>query len=400
MAKKLDDMGFKSSVADPDVWMRPATKVDGKEYYEYILMYVDNILAVSVTPLPIMEEIQDMVKFKNDKIEEPTNYLGTRLQKKWINGVKCWSITSVDYVKAAVENVEEGIKNKRWKLPTKVKTPMVSSYVPELDGTPELEPEELQYFQELIGMLRWTTEIGKVDILHEVSILSQYQVSPWEGHLDQVLHIFAYMKKKPKLSIYLDPSLPLIDYGESRTNIEDFQEQYRGAEEPMPHNMPRPRGRPVTTTEFVDASHAASKKTRKSHTGYLLFINRAPIFWYSKRQQTVETSSFSSEFIALKAGVECAAYARFKLRMFGIPMIEGHGTNIFCDNENVVKNSSNIESALNKKHSSIAYHYVRWAVAAGTITVAWIESGENLSDAFTKRLTETVRSYLFGNWTY
>jgi hypothetical protein len=77
MAKKLDDMGFKSSVADPDVWMRPATKVDGAEYYEYILMYVDDILAVSATPMPIMQEIQDMVKFKNDKIEEPTNYLGT-----------------------------------------------------------------------------------------------------------------------------------------------------------------------------------------------------------------------------------------------------------------------------------------------------------------------------------
>jgi hypothetical protein len=76
----------------------------------------------------------------------------------------------------------------------------------------------------------------------------------------------------------------------------------------MPHDMPMPRGRPVTTTEFVDAAHASNKKTRKSHTGYLLFVNRAPIFLYSKRQQTVESSTFSSEFIALKAGVECAAY--------------------------------------------------------------------------------------------
>jgi hypothetical protein len=292
MAKKLDDMGFKSSVADPDVWVRTATKVDGEEYYEYILMYVNDILAVSATPLPIMQEIQDMVKFKNDKIEEPMNYLGARLQKKNINGVECWSITIVDYVKAAIENVEEGIKDKRWKLRTKIHTPMVLSYVPELDGTPELEPDELQYFQELIGMLRWATEIGRVSILHEVSILSKYQASPREGHLEQVFHIFAYLKKKPKLSIYLDPLLPHIDYGDFKTNKQDFQEQYRGAEEPMPHHMPRPRGRPVTTTEFVDASHVANKKTRKSHTGYLLFINRAPIFWYSKRQQTIEASTF------------------------------------------------------------------------------------------------------------
>jgi hypothetical protein len=110
-------------------------------------------------------------------------------------------------------------------------------------------------------MLRWATELGRVDILFEVSILSQYQASPREGHLGQVMHIFAFLMKKPKLSIYLDLSLPNIDYGDFRTKREDFAEQYRGAEEPMLHVMPGPRGRPVTTAEFVDASHAANKKT-------------------------------------------------------------------------------------------------------------------------------------------
>jgi hypothetical protein len=223
MAKKLDEMGFKSSVADPGVWLRPASKIDGESYYEYVVMYVDDILGVSANPLPIMQELQDMVKFKNDKIEEPSNYLGARLQKKKINGIDCWSISSVNYVKAAIDNVEEGLRKKRWKLPTKITTPMASAFVPELDGTPELEPEDIQYFQELIGMLRWATEIGRVDILHEILILSQYQASPREGHLEQVLHIFAFLKKKPKLTIYLDHSLPEIDYGEFKTRREDFR---------------------------------------------------------------------------------------------------------------------------------------------------------------------------------
>ena len=85
------------------------------------------------------------MKFKNDKIKYPTNYLGAGLHNKHINVVYCWIITSVDYVKDAVENVYEGTKNKRWKLPNHIKTPMMSSYVPELDSTPELEPDELQY---------------------------------------------------------------------------------------------------------------------------------------------------------------------------------------------------------------------------------------------------------------
>jgi hypothetical protein len=95
-----------------------------------------------------------------------------------------------------------------------------------------------------------------------------------------------------------------------------------------------------------------------------------------------------------------AQYLRFKLRMFGIPMVEGHATNVFCDNESVVRNSTNVESSLNKKHNSIAYHYVRWCVAAGVITVALIRSEDNLADPFTKRLAEITRDYLFGNWTY
>jgi hypothetical protein len=137
---------------------------------------------------------------------------------------------------------------------------------------------------------------------------------------------------------------------------EDFKEIYRDAEEEMPHMMPKARGQPVSTTLFVDASHGANKKTRRSHTGYILFINRAPIVWYSKRQQTVESSTFSSEYISLRSGTEAIVYLRFKLRMFGIPMTPG-ATQVFCDNEAVVTSSTKVESTLNKKHSALAYHY-------------------------------------------
>jgi len=400
MAQKLDDMEFKSSVGDPDVWMRPATKPDGEEYYEYILVYVDDIIAISHKAKEVMDEITDTFKFKNDKVSPSDTYLGARLNEKSINGRKCWTMTSVDYFNAAIKNIEATLKHNRWKLPKKVTTPMTTDYSPELDGTPELDADDTQYYQELIGMLRWGTEIGRVDILHEIAILSQYQASPREGHMEQLLHIWAFLKKNPKLTLYFDPARPVIDYSLFKTNKEDFKEQYRDAEEELPHRMPRPRGRPVSTTAFVDASHASNKKTRRSHTGYLIFINRAPVMWYSKRQQTVEASTFSSEFIAMKACIEAIQHLRFKLRMFGVPMDKGHATNIFCDNESVVNNSTKLESVLNKKHNSIAYHYTRWNCAAGVVTVAWISSKENLADPFTKRLSAPVREYLFGNWTY
>ena len=55
---------------------------------------------------------------------------------------------------------------------------------------------------------------------------------------------------------------------------------------------------------------------------------------------------------------------------------------------------------MNKKHSSIAYHIVRWNVAAGITRVMYVPTDHNLADAFTKRLSEQKRAHLFGNWTY
>ena len=84
--------------------------------------------------------------------------------------------------------------------------------------------------------------------------------------------------------------------------------------------------------------------------------------------------------------------------MFGVPV--DNSTKVYCDNESVVKNSSKLESVLNKKHCALAYHAVRWAVAARIITVGWIPTDYNLADAFTKRLTVAKRDSLFGSWTY
>ena len=126
--------------------------------------------------------------------------------------------------------------------------------------------------------------------------------------------------------------------------------------------MPAPRGQMVSTHCFVDSDHAANTVTRCSQTGLLHFVNRASVTWFSQRQSTVETSSFGSEFIAMKTTVEHVEALHYKLRMFGIP-IEGP-TNVFCDNETVLKNTSNPDSTLKKKHTSICYHRAREAVDA------------------------------------
>ena len=77
--------------------------------------------------------------------------------------------------------------------------------------------------------------------------------------------------------------------------------------------MPRPRGGSVVTSAFVDAYHGSNKVTSRSHSGYVLFVNIAPVKWMSKRQQTLETSAFSLEFIALKQCIRDVEHLIFKL---------------------------------------------------------------------------------------
>ena len=162
--------------------------------------------------------------------------------------------------------------------------------------------------------------------------------------------------------------------------------------------MPEPRGNAVDITCFVDANHAGNIVTRRSHTGVLIFVQNAPILWYSKRQNTVESSSFGSEFVALRVAKELIVALRYKLRMFGVP-IRGPAS-VLCDNQGVVKNASVPESALTKRHNAINYHTVREAVAAGIIRVGKEDGLTNLADGFTKSLPRLRRYELFSRIGY
>ena len=88
----------------------------------------------------------------------------------------------------------------------------------------------------------------------------------------------------------------------------------------------------------VDSDHAGDSVTQRSRTGFIIKLNSAPIYWMSKKQSGVETSSFGSEFIAMKQCCEYIRGLRYKLRMLGIPVDDP--TFIFGDNKSVLSNSS------------------------------------------------------------
>jgi hypothetical protein len=191
-------------------------------------------------------------------------------------------------------------------------------------------------------MLHWIiAELGRIDIHVHVTILTSFLASPREGHLQEALHIFAYLKQYKKSTMVFDDTVSTIDESifQHTTDWSDF---YADASEKIPPNAPEPRGKPVNMYCFCDSDHAGDQIMRHSQTGIILFLNRAPIQWYSKKQNTVECSTFGAEFVALCIAVELIESLGYKLRMMGIP-IEGP-CSVFCDNKSIMKNSSIPES--------------------------------------------------------
>ena len=91
----LHNIGYTPSKADPDVWMRPLIKSDRTEYYEYSLVYVDDVLVISCVPMKTTKGIKCVLKRKGDKAEPPDMYLGESLdQVETKGGTKCWSMSA------------------------------------------------------------------------------------------------------------------------------------------------------------------------------------------------------------------------------------------------------------------------------------------------------------------
>ena len=401
MARSLRSLQFVSCKADPDVWMRPAVRSNGEKYYEYVLVYVDDILVVSEKPKVVMDRLSEMYTLKDGSVKEPETYLGAQFSKFLLpNGEEPekprWAMSSDIYVKRAVKDVEAKLEGKMTFLPKKASTPMVPGYRPELDSSRLLNDEEITQYQGHIGVLRWICELGRIDILVAVSMLSRYSAAPREGHLHQVIHVFAYLKKYERSRLVFDDNRP--DLKDAKFVNVDWKETYPEAEDQIPPNMPEPRGKSVVTTCWVDADHAGCQETRRSHTGIIIYVNSAPILWFSKRQNTVETSTFGSEFVAMKQAVDLVEGLRYKLRMMGIPL-DG-ATSVLCDNLAVVTNSSVPSSPLKKRHNAIAYHRTREASAAGIINIAKIDGEVNLADILTKLMPGPKLREMIGKILY
>lgn len=389
LSEALTELGYKSSLGDADVYLK-----DMGTHYDYVVCYVDDILCISRDPSIFMQSLQTIFKLK-DGYGIPNMFLGMELiQFGHVSGrrdARCWGLASKEYVCRALREIQEKTIKFGFRFPTKrCYTPLHFGYDPSLDLTDEIEDEKvINWFQGMIGILRWLVEIGRIDIGYAVSVLSSYSSNPRVGHIQECLRVFKYLQDHNNQSLVLDPTTPSEGL-QTLSHQCDWVDFYPDARENIPHNAPKPRGRSIVTFGYVDADWAGSNN-RRSHTGFIIYVQSAPVLWYSKKQSTIETSTYGAELCATRICLEAIEGLRYKLRMFGIPF--SGPTILYGDNQSVIHSLTRPESTLKKKHNAIAFHRCREAAAANIVAYQKVESQENTADILTKTLTAATTEY-------
>ena len=159
---------------------------------------------------------------------------------------------------------------------------------------------------------------------------------------------------------------------------------YGNVQEILPDDMPEPLGETVIATTTMDANLNHCLATGKSLTGCLHFVSKTHVDWYSKKQVTVKTATYGSEFVAATTATEQIMDIRQILRYLGAPI--GTKSFLFGDNRSVVTSATLPHSTLTKRHNILllAFHRVREAIAAKLMAFYWIQSAYNLSDMLSK----------------
>jgi hypothetical protein len=206
-----------------------------------------------------MDTLSKHYTLKYGSIRAPTESLGSDIQKFDVPSPtgemglnRVWSMSARTYIKRAVTEVKRALGEVNQRLKTKVITPMSDKYRAELDASAELDTERITYFQGLIGVLRWIVELGRINIMVAVSMVSSNLMAPCEGHLEQCFHIFAYLDSHKNSTMVFDAAYRKID--EACFAISDWSQFYPDTAETVPPNIPRPRGKYVIVTVYCDAN--------------------------------------------------------------------------------------------------------------------------------------------------
>jgi hypothetical protein len=140
------------------------------------------------------------------------------------------------HVLASVKNIEDALAKKGLRFPSKSYTPLPVDYKPELNVSTALKSDGAQNYQELIGVLHWAVEIGRVDVILEASLMSAHLALPLVEHLEAMHRMFGYLEQHPKRKLGFN--------AQHQCSMREYSRNIIGmiiiVEEAIPQDMPMP----------------------------------------------------------------------------------------------------------------------------------------------------------------
>ncbi|XP_062014075.1 uncharacterized mitochondrial protein AtMg00810-like [Rosa rugosa] len=331
LSTALKSAGFQQSWSDYSLFVR-----NTPGHFTALLVYVDDVILAGSSLKAIIETKEFLSKqFKLKDLGQLRYFLGIKVARSKQGIALCQR-------KYALEILEDtgflGAKPSRFPLEQNL-------VLTQGDGSLLKDPAQ---YRRLVGRLIYLT-ITRPDLVYPVHILSQYMGTPRQPHLEAAHRVLRYIKHTPGQGILL-PSTGTLEL-----------------------------------KAYCDADWARCKDTRRSTTGYCIFLGQAPISWKTKKQSTVSRSSAEAEYRSMATTCCEVTWLRNILKDLNV----GHTqpVKLFCDNQAAIHIASNPVFHERTKHIEIDCHVVREKVQRGLIKTMHIRTKEQPADLFTKLLS-------------
>ena len=298
-----------------------------KNKYEYIVIYVDDLLMASEKPQQNIKDLKEKFKLKI-KGDGPLKYHLGCDYKPDNDGTLAAQPTK--YINKTLESCKKMFPNENFLNVTSL---LEKNDHPERDNAELCNEEHITKYMCMIGQLQCTITLGRYEILTHVMSMPSFRLAPKIGHLKRLKRLYGYLAKTKHFAIRyrtkeLEYShLPKQEYEWTRT-------VYGNVKEEIPNDIPKQLRKRVITTTFLDANLLHDIVTGKLVTAVLHFVNTTPTHWFSKTQATVETATYGSEFIAAKTATGQIMDLRNTLRYLGVTIMTK--AYLFGDNKSVV----------------------------------------------------------------
>ncbi|KAM6555213.1 hypothetical protein CsatB_002232 [Cannabis sativa] len=333
LSEALIQEGFNQSQADYTLFTR-----GNEDNFIALLVYMDDIVLTGHN-LDTLHQLQQSLhsRFKLKALGPLRYFLGFEIAK----GKDGLFLSQRKY---AIELLEETgyAGSKPAKAPMDPRTKLDDQ-----QGEPLTNPS---YYRQVVGKLLYLT-LSRPDIMYAVNCLSQFMSQPRTTHLQALHHLLRYIKGHPGQGLLYSP-----------------------------HSSLHLRG-------FSDSDWASCPITRRSTTGFCIFLGDCLVSYKTKKQPTISRSSAEAEYRALAATSEIT-WLQYLLTDLRIPQTTP--AFIYCDNQSAIHIANNPTFHERTKHIELDCHFVRDKINNSTIRLIPVSSTLQLADAFTKPLASTV----------